>query len=322
MEYIVDERLAGLHRKLSPAEVKQLEDNCVQDGRIIDPIVVWGKYVLDGVHRLTIAQRHSLEYVVTEMELDSFDDAMMWVINHQLGKRNISDFEAQRLRAEQARMLGDTGVVAEHHGVSRRTVQRDVEAQDARSLMSDDVRRRCDTGAIINHRADWKRYRELTDDQRLAVDETLRNNPSLRLGQAIPNDRVSLTAEDFDTINQSCLTASQKQSLSLGTLHADSRSVRQFSALSPADQEFIVDILDDPEIDDLGDAIRTFNSGFSREAPEEGRKAEKLRQAFDKTADKIEAIVRDMQCLNENDSGYMACLDHIAKLREAWGKWR
>jgi hypothetical protein len=322
MDYIVEEKLAGLHRKLSAAELKQLEDNCVQDGRIIDPIVVWGRYVLDGVHRLGIAEKHGLEYVVTEVDVASFEDAMLWVINHQLGKRNISDFEAQRLRAEQARMLGDTEEVAKQHGVSRRTVQRDVEAQDARSLMSPDILAKCDKGAIINHRADWKRYKELTDDQRLAVDETLRRDPSLRLGQAIPNDRVSLTPQDFAVINESCLTPQQKQSLSLGTLFADSKAVKKFASLQPAEQEFIVDILDDPEIDDLGDAILTLQNGFGKEAIDEGKKLQRARDSVDRALDKLESTFKDVHSIQANHSCYMACMEHLKKVREEWTAWR
>ncbi len=223
---------------------------------------------------------------------------------------------------DQARMLGDTGAVAEHHGVSRRTVQRDVEASEARSLMSGDILERCENGSIINHRNDWKRYGELTDDQRVAVDETLRRNPSLRLGQAIPNDRVSLTAEDFAIINDSCLTTQQKQSLSLGTLFADSRSVKKFAELSPADQELIIDILDDPEIDDLGDAIRTLNSGFSREAPAEGRKLEKARASLDKGIAKLRSLLDDVQTLNENNHCYMAAIEGLKIIEEAVGRWR
>jgi hypothetical protein len=322
MDYIIDEQLAGLHRKLSSAELKQLEDNCIQDGRIIDPIIVWGKYILDGVHRMRIAEEHGLEYVITEMELDSFEDAVLWVINHQLGKRNISDFEAQRLRAEQARMSGDTEEVAKQHGVSRRTVQRDVETYDARSLMSPDILKRCDEGSLVNYRADWKRYKELTDDQRAAVDEELRRNPSLRMGQVIPNDRVSLTPQDFAIINDSCLTNAQKQSLSLGTLYADSKAVKKFASMKPEEQELIIDILDDPEIDDLGDAIITLRNGFSTEVMDQGRKLEKLRVDVQKSIDRLEALVKDVQCFCVNDSCYMACLEGIAKLRGDFGQWR
>lgn len=322
MDYIADERLAKLHRKLTASEYKQLEDNCLQDGRILDPIIVWGKYIMDGINRLEIAEKHGLEYSLATLDLDTFDDAVMWVINHQIGKRNISDFEAQRLRAEQVRMLGDTGVVAEQHGVSRRTVQRDVEADDIRQKMSEDIRSRCDKGEIINHRADWKRYGELTDEQRAATDDSLRRNPGLRMGQAIPRETTTLTPDDFITINNSCLSTQQKQSLSLGTLFADTKSVKAFSALAADEQQFVVDILDDPEIDDLGDAILTMRRGFSRTAPEEGRKAEKVRNGTEKTLKKLESCMADMNSLEPNQTQYVACMDAIQLVREAWGAWR
>jgi hypothetical protein len=39
-------------------ELNQLEANILQDGRIINPIIVWQGLIVDGHNRYTIAKKH------------------------------------------------------------------------------------------------------------------------------------------------------------------------------------------------------------------------------------------------------------------------
>jgi hypothetical protein len=98
--------------------------------------------------------------------------------------------------------------------------------------------------------------------------------------------------------------------------------VQRFSSLSPEDREFVVDILDDPEIDDLGDAIRTLRGGFSRSAPQEGRNIERVRNQTEKAFQKLFSLMEDMQSVNANHSCYKASREALEGALEVWRTWR
>jgi hypothetical protein len=79
---------------LTADEFKQLEANILADG-IRDPLIKWGDVLIDGHNRYKIAQKHGLEYKTVQMEFDSDEAVMKWIVANQTGRRNLND--AQRL---------------------------------------------------------------------------------------------------------------------------------------------------------------------------------------------------------------------------------
>lgn len=77
---------------LSPDEFQQLEENCIRDG-IRDPLVTWNDVLIDGHNRYKIAQEHNLEYQVASMDFPDEMAAKMWVIENQLGRRNVTPYD-------------------------------------------------------------------------------------------------------------------------------------------------------------------------------------------------------------------------------------
>ena len=72
-------------------ELQQLEMNMIRDGKLTDPIIVWHKTILDGHNRYNLLKKHSfIEYEIKEMELSSRQEALIWICNHQLGRRNLT----------------------------------------------------------------------------------------------------------------------------------------------------------------------------------------------------------------------------------------
>lgn len=76
---------------LSDEEYKQLESNCLSEG-IRDPLVVWNGILVDGHNRYAIAQKYDLDYAVIEKEFKDENDVIIWMVNNQLGRRNISNY--------------------------------------------------------------------------------------------------------------------------------------------------------------------------------------------------------------------------------------
>ena len=59
------------------------------------PIRTWNGYIIDGHHRHKICQQHGVEFKTLSMDevFKNETDARIWIIDHQEGSRNLSDFE-------------------------------------------------------------------------------------------------------------------------------------------------------------------------------------------------------------------------------------
>lgn len=143
-------RFEKLLRPLDKDEYERLKDSCLDDG-IRDPLVLWGDVLLDGHNRYRIAQKYGLNYDTERVSLENESQARKWIINNQLGRRNLtpnelSYFRGLRYREEKqshggARKpstqnddLKTSESLAKEFGVSAPTIQRDekyAEALDA-----------------------------------------------------------------------------------------------------------------------------------------------------------------------------------------------
>lgn len=88
----VNEEFKRLIPALSNEEFTQLERNCLQDG-IRDAIVVWNDTIIDGHNRYEIAKKHGLEFRTESKQFDTEGDVKEWMIMHQFGRRNLSNYQ-------------------------------------------------------------------------------------------------------------------------------------------------------------------------------------------------------------------------------------
>jgi 16S rRNA G966 N2-methylase RsmD len=152
MQLKVDETIRRTLIPLREDELQLLEQSVLAEG-IRDPLVVWnrdGEYViLDGHYRYDLAQKHGLEFKIVEMEFDNESQAVQWVIQNQLARRNLSDEQRtlligrlyDQMKLAPHRPSNEKGenfspfsghhatshYVASLHGVSYRTVQKAAE---------------------------------------------------------------------------------------------------------------------------------------------------------------------------------------------------
>lgn len=97
-----------LIQSLTADEFKQLEDNVLAEG-IRDAIVVWNDIIVDGHNRYQLAQKHSLQFDLHEVDFNSQDEAVLWIIDNQLGRRNLTDFVKLELQQKRADVLYERG---------------------------------------------------------------------------------------------------------------------------------------------------------------------------------------------------------------------
>jgi N6-adenosine-specific RNA methylase IME4 len=83
--------LDSLIPPLSKEEYKQLELNILEEG-IREPLITWNGIIIDGHNRYRIAQEHDINYETLEKEFDNISDVKIWMVNNQLGRRNLQDF--------------------------------------------------------------------------------------------------------------------------------------------------------------------------------------------------------------------------------------
>ncbi len=127
----MNQRFKDIIRPLSESELQLLEQNILRDG-IRDPLVVWGDTLIDGHNRYAIAQKHGLEYKTVQIELEDDTAAKIWIMNNQLGRRNLSTatralmvLDMKPLFAERAkeRMKRKPSFAMPHEGIPKSTTR-------------------------------------------------------------------------------------------------------------------------------------------------------------------------------------------------------
>lgn len=137
MELVIDSEFKALIPPLSPSEYEQLRDNILEAGEIRDALVTWDGIILDGHNRYEIANDYGIEFRVKEMEFESRAAATIWIVNNQLGRRNLTPqqtmyLHGKRYEAEKRRQ-GGTG--ANQH--TEQSDQNDHSAKTAERIASD-----------------------------------------------------------------------------------------------------------------------------------------------------------------------------------------
>jgi len=81
-----------------PEELELLEKSILAEG-CRDVLVVWKGHgiILDGHNRYEICSRLGVPFRYVEMEFGSREEALLWVANNQLGRRNLTEYQKKLL---------------------------------------------------------------------------------------------------------------------------------------------------------------------------------------------------------------------------------
>lgn len=94
----IDPEFEAMCPPLTDEEFQQLEDNIVSDGEIFMPIIVWEGVIVDGHNRYKIAQTHpDIGYRTHDKEFANRYEAISWICNNQLGRRNLTSRQKKLL---------------------------------------------------------------------------------------------------------------------------------------------------------------------------------------------------------------------------------
>lgn len=149
MEIRIDAEFAALIPPQTDEELNLLRKSCIEEG-IREALIVWNGVIVDGHTRYRIAQEAGLQYDVRQHDFASRQDVINWIIDNQLGRRNLHEDALSNLRGKRQRneknessgrpakcgqndhIKGRTSEkLAEQFGVGEKTIRRDADFSEA-----------------------------------------------------------------------------------------------------------------------------------------------------------------------------------------------
>lgn len=132
---------------LADEELFQLEKNILREG-CREPLILWRKMpgetvLIDGHNRYKICQKHNITFKVKEISFKALDDVKIWMVENQMGRRNLTPDQMSYYRGlkyltlkkakggyENVKSKGQTGTstsqaLASQFNISESTVKRD-----------------------------------------------------------------------------------------------------------------------------------------------------------------------------------------------------
>ena len=98
----IDPEFASKIPPLREEELKQLEENILADGVVINPLIVWNGVIVDGHNRYHILQQHpEIQFTTYEKQFPDRYAAISWICKNQLGRRNLTPQQFKYLIGQQ-----------------------------------------------------------------------------------------------------------------------------------------------------------------------------------------------------------------------------
>jgi N6-adenosine-specific RNA methylase IME4 len=146
MDIKIEPEFESIIPALTKQEYELLEKSIIAEG-CREALIVWAgeDILLDGHNRYAICRKHKIEYKTILKQFDTEDDAKSWVIDNQLGRRNLKPDQftlllgmrfklEKKTHVEAGAMKGKSKVqnepsltaevIGKQHGVSASTVKR------------------------------------------------------------------------------------------------------------------------------------------------------------------------------------------------------
>jgi hypothetical protein len=165
---IIDSEFRKLIQPLTKEEYAGLEEKILKEGfdsKRYGALTTWNGILIDGHNRYEICQKHNIAFETLDKSFDGREDAIDWIINNQLGRRNLSDMQRSYLRGLQfereKKKRGGQGAnqysksagtsdlqnkvdetakrLATQHKVSDRTIYTDAQFVKALNIISENV---------------------------------------------------------------------------------------------------------------------------------------------------------------------------------------
>lgn len=117
VQLTIDTEFESLIQPLSTQERELLTEHLLRDGSR-EPLSVWktedGQRILvDGHNRYKICTEHHLTFQTVNIKFDSREYAKLWILEHQVGRRNLTDDQRaviwNEIREQRSRVASEAG---------------------------------------------------------------------------------------------------------------------------------------------------------------------------------------------------------------------
>ena len=133
----IDPEFASKIPSLREEERKQLEENILADGVVINPLIVWNGVIVDGHNRYRILQQHpEIQFTTYEKAFSDRYAAIAWISRNQLGRRNLTPQQFKYLMGQQY------GAEKASHGGDRKSDQQKSSGQNDHLIEKEKTRQR------------------------------------------------------------------------------------------------------------------------------------------------------------------------------------
>ena len=108
MDLTINPKFQNLIPPLTDDERSILERSIINEG-CRDALITWNDTVVDGHNRYEICRKHNIDFKTLPYEFKSDQEAKIWIIDNQKGRRNITDGWKWELAQEKKRLLEEKG---------------------------------------------------------------------------------------------------------------------------------------------------------------------------------------------------------------------
>jgi len=103
-QIVINTEFKNLIPPLTPEEYAGLEESIKKEG-CRDSLVVWNNTLIDGHNRYEICNKHSIEYTTVELPFSTMNEAMIWIIDNAVNKRNLNAYQRTSLQLKRKELL-------------------------------------------------------------------------------------------------------------------------------------------------------------------------------------------------------------------------
>jgi len=104
----IDPEFKALIPPLSAEEYGALEAS-IQSQGCLHAVVTWKGLLIDGHHRVEICRKLGKPFNIREMQFADREQVFLWMLNHQLARRNLTDYQRGVLALKQKELIASRG---------------------------------------------------------------------------------------------------------------------------------------------------------------------------------------------------------------------
>ena len=230
-DIIVLKELSDYILPLGREEKELLEQNILEEG-CRDPLIVWNSegvnILVDGHNRFSICRRHSISFRIQVKDFSDLDDVKEWMINNQLGRRNLTQDQVSYYRGLKYENLkkrkggysyveskgqnepSTSDKLANEFKVSESTIKRDAKFATGLEVIgrsNPKLKNKILSGEVKVKKSDIQTLSQLANDKSIRI---INEADIYNKAKQIRNDTISQIEKELNEVNEKKVEEAQQ----------------------------------------------------------------------------------------------------------------